>query len=505
MINRFIYILTIALCGCLMSSCVQEDLFPEDESNDIVFRTQVPATRGFLSTSTLATVGSELSVIGTQDGTAMDLSGKTLKYKNIGGTDRWTFVDGNDNPLTYYWLGLGTYKFYGWLKHDAAGSLSTPNTWTYDDATKKLTVPTTTVNTSYNQFDFLYSEVDQRIMDESNFSTLKSQPVSLSMKHLMSAFAIGIRNTSEDDIKVKEVSLYGIHETGSAVIDYSGTNVATSYNTSTARATNSPFISYKNATGFDVPSPTAGNESVTYNVFNPSETEKHYYMVWPQAAEVLSPTNVDPNPSDDREYLATDSILYIEYAVEGNTFKKRLKLPNQAWEAGKMNYIELQMADKMVVLTATVKDWEYFPSVIDFANGSILVKEDDHLIYDPEKCIVDATNKKVYVKNGQPVEGKFTIDAPPGAQWRVSLEGDVTAFKIVDDTDPVEDGIGPVDGAEHTIQIVPIISNPERDYSVRLKFVVITADGKILPADDMIQDNNNDDKADPYTIILQKA
>ena len=505
MIHRFIYILTIALCGCLLSSCVQEDLFPEDDSNDIVFRTNVPATRVFLSTSSLATEGSELSVIGTLNGTAMDLSGKTLQYKSVGGTNRWTIVDGSGNPLTYYWIGLGNYKFYAWLKHDAAGGLSTPNTWTYDATTKKLTVPTTIVNTSYNQFDFLYSNVDQRIMDESNFSTAKRLPVSLQMNHLMSAFAVGIRNTSEDDITVKEVSLYGIHETGSAEIDYSGTNVATSYNTSTERAANSPFISYRDATGFDVPSPTGGNESVTYNVFSPTDASKHYYMVWPQAAEVLSPTNVATNPSDDREYLATDSILYIEYAVEGNTFKKRLKLPNQAWEAGKMNYIELQMADKMVVLTATVKDWEYFPSVIDFADGSILVKEDDHLIYDPEKCIVDATNKKVYVKNGQPVEGKFTIDAPTGAQWRVSLEGDVTAFKIVDDTDPAEDGIGPIDGAEHTIHIVPLISNPERDYSVRLKFVVITADGKILPADDMIQDNNNDDKADPYTIILQKA
>ena len=92
-------------------------------------------------------------------------------------------------------------------------------------------------------------------MDESNFATLKRQPVSLSMKHLMSAFGIGIRNTSEDDITVKEVSLYAIHEKGEAVIDYSGADVATTYNTSTERAANSPFISYKDATGFDVPAP----------------------------------------------------------------------------------------------------------------------------------------------------------------------------------------------------------------------------------------------------------
>ena len=502
MINRFIYILTIALCGCLMSSCVPEDLFPEDESNDIVFRTQVPATRGFLSTSTLATVGSELSVIGTQDGTAMDLSGKTLKYKNIGGTNRWTFVDGSDNPLTYYWLGLGTYKFYGWLKHDAAGSLSTPNDWTYNSSTKKLNIPTTTVNTGYNQFDFLYSEIDQRIMDASNFSTLKSQPVSLGMHHLFSSFGIGIRNTSEDAITVKKVALYAIHETGSAEIDYSGETAATTYTTSTSRAANVPFIS--SDTQFTlISSPTTGG-TVEYNIFNPAEDAKHYYMVWPQSAEVLSPTNANTNPSDDREYLATDSIFYIKYQVGENTFEKRLKFPANAWQAGKRNYLEVQVADKLVSLTATVKDWDYASSVIDFQDN-ILVEETDRLAYDEEKSIVDKVNKKVYVKNGQPVEAKFTIDAPTGGQWRVSLEGDVTAFEIIDDTDPADDGFGPIDGQQHTIRIVPLISNPDRDYVVRLKFVVVTADSKILPADNMIQGTTSDHAVNYYDIVLQSV
>lgn len=503
MINRFIYILTIALCGCLMSSCVQEDLFPEDDSNDIVFSTQVPATRGFLSTSTLATVGSELSVIGTLNGTAMDLSGKTLKYKNIGGTDRWTFVDGSDNPLTYYWLGLGTYKFYGWLKHDAVpvGGLSTPNNWTYDSSTKKLNIPTTTVDKDYNQFDFLYSEVDQRIMDESNFATLKRQPVSLGMHHLFSSFGIGIRNTSEDAITVKKVALYAIHETGSAEIDYSGETAATTYTTSTSREANEPFIS--SDTQFTLPaSPTTGG-TVEYNIFNPAEDAKHYYMVWPQSAEVLSPTTPVPDPSDDPD-LDVRNILYIKYQVGENEFQKRLKLPAQAWEAGKRNYLEIQVADKLVALTATVKDWDYTSSVVDFQDN-ILVEEDDRLKYDEEKSIVDHTNKKVYIKNGQPAEASFTIDAPTGGQWRVSLEGDVTAFEIVDDTDPTDDGFGPIDGLQHTIKIVPLITNPSRDYSVRLKFVVVTADSKILPADNMIQGTTSDHAVNYYNIVLQSV
>ena len=501
MIQRLFYILTIACCGCLLQSCVEEDLWPENDSNEIVFSTQVPVTRGFLSTSNLTTLGTELSVIGTLDGTAMDLSGKTLEYRNISGTNRWTFVDNSGNPLTYYWLGLGTYKFYGWLTYDAAGTLSIPNTWTYNDGTKKLTIPTTTVDKDYNQFDFLYSEVDQRIMDESNFATLKRQPVSLSMKHLFTAFAIGIRNTSEDAMTVKEVKLYNIHEKGSAVIDYNGATAAATYTTSTARAENAPFIS--STTEFTlVASPNTGG-TVVDNVFDPDEDARHYYMVWPQSATVLSPTTPELAPDADPD-LDVRNILYIKYKVGENTFEKRLKLPAQAWEAGKRNYLEIQVADKLVSLTATVKDWDYTSSVVDFQDN-ILVEEDDRLKYDEEKSIVDKVNKKVYIKNGQPAEASFTIDAPTGGQWRVSLEGDVTAFEIVDDTAPTDDGFGPIDGLQHTIKIVPLITNPSRDYSVRLKFVVITADTKILPADNMIQGTTSDHAVNYYDIVLQSV
>ena len=502
MIHRFIYILTIALGGCLLQSCVQDDdLFPQDETNDIVFRTQVPATRGFLSTTNLATVGTKLSIIGTMDGRAMDLSGKPLEYRNISGTNRWTFVDNAGDPLTYYWLGLGDYKFYGWLTYDAAGTLSIPDDWTYNDVTKKLSILTTTVDKDYNQFDFLYSEVDQRIMDESNFATLKRQPVSLSMKHLFTAFGIGIRNTSEDAMTVKEVKLYNIHEQGSAEIDYNGATAAATYTTSTSRAAADPFIS--STTAFTlVASPNTGG-TVEYNVFDPAEDAKHYYMVWPQSATVLSPTTPEPGADADPD-LDVRNILYIKYQVGENTFEKRLKLPAQAWEAGKRNYLEIQVADKLVSLTATVKDWDYTSSVVDFQDN-ILVEETDRLKYDKGKSIVDHTNKKVYIKNGQPAEASFAIDAPTGGQWRVSLEGDVTAFEIVDDTAPTDDGFGPIDGLQHTIKIVPLITNPSRDYSVRLKFVVVTADTKILPADNMIQGTTSENAVNYYDIVLQSV
>ena len=134
-----------------------------------------------------------------------------------------------------------------------------------------------------------------------------------------------------------------------------------------------------------------------------------------------------------------------------------------------------------------------------------MVKETGHLQWDAATCAIDDSKKEVYVTNGAPVEGTFTIDAPQGGQWRVSLEGDVTAFSIVDDAAPTDDGFGPIDGKVHRIKIAPTIATPDRDYKVTLKFVAITADHKTYPADDMIQDNNNDGQADIYTIVLRSV
>ena len=121
----------------------------------------------------------------------------------------------------------------------------------------------------------------------------------------------------------------------------------------------------------------------------------------------------------------------------------------------------------------------------------------DTLAWNDTTSIVDDTKKTVTVKQGQPIVGSFQITAPQGGQWRVSLEGDVQAFTITDDVAPIEDAMGPIDGTSHSIRIVPKISNPDRDYVVRLKFVVLTADGRVLAADDVVQGQNN-----VYQLIL---
>lgn len=500
--------INLLLCNLILYACTPDEniLSATDTENEIRFQTdELVATKGLIGD--LDTEGTKITLYGYKDdallaaGKDKELSGKSLTYTG----ERWSVVDDNGNPLTYFWEGEGyTYRFFGWLAYDAASKQSVPAAFkhSFNEGNKQLSIPELVVNTTDNQFDFLYSDVDERVLDAQN----KRDAVQMNMYHLFTAFGIGFSNSSEDDVYITKVTLNGLHDKGSAVIDFSHTPAQINYTTNSQTTI---FAQYTAPTGgIKVPK----DNGAVYNLFNPSSTEKEFYLLWPQPKEVVSPELNFAN--EEEEAAAPDSKfpLVLEYTVDGNQFKKRAKFPDDPWEAGKKYYFDVLVADKLLEIKATVTDWDYNSSSVDFSESAVVVKENNHLIWDEATCIVENSTDdhgnridKVYVKNGQPVEGTFAIDAPAGGQWRVSLEGDVQAFTVHDDTEPFDDGFGPIDGKKHRIRIVPTINNPDRNYSVTLKFVAITIDGKTYPADDMVQDYDNDSKADVHTILLQSV
>lgn len=513
MMNKiYLHLWLFTLGSLILHACAKSEVIPEVEYQEyeVKFQANEGASRSLID-GNLSTTGTEIKIYGYHDNAflAADEAGKTLGGKSLTrqSDGDWEIVDNEGLPISYYWEGNGRYRFFGWLTRDAAHGKSIPFTPTYSAG--KLTIPATVIdNRDVNQFDFLYSDINHRIMTADNFFMEQTQPVAMNMNHLFSAFAIGIRNTSEDAITVKRVWLNCVHDKGSAEIDFNKTasTEATSsvspdvqYGT-TSKSTENPFFMFSGSHTL------AGKTGYAANAFYPSSGERRFYMVWPQDGEVLNATSLT-FANEDEEAAAPDASfpIVLEYTVGGKEIKKRMRLPNENWMPGKKYYLELQVADKLVNLTTTVSEWDYTDSKVDFSVNSISVKDNGHLQWDLATCTKDDSKKEVYVTNGAPVEGTFTIDAPQGGQWRVSLEGDVTAFKIADDTAPTDDGFGPIDGKEHRIRIVPTIATPDRDYKVTLKFVAITADHKTYPADDMIQDSNGDKKADIYTVVLRSV
>ena len=532
--NRQLHTIILPLCTLLLFSCTQDTISPaSDSENEIRFQTGT-TTRGLIDN---LAVGSEICLYGYHGDAYLaagnddkKLAGKTLKYLN---TDRWSVVNNEGNPLTYFWEGEGDYRFFGWLKQDPNGLVAPNNgkwsaVFNEDNEGNKVLTVNATLDQSYNQFDFMYSEVNKRTLDENN----KREPVELNMHHLFSAFSIGISNTSQDNITVKSIKLQRLHSTGTATINFNtGTASTTVSNTAptvvysnysdandaTAISTDNLAL-YQDNTGYTLNgTKVVANGTSKPNIFDPADTKQRYYMVWPQAENVIRHPEFDKELTPEKENGLDDAYfpLIMQYYVGNdaeNVLTKRMKFPKMAWEPGKKYNFEVMIADKIVEITATVSEWSYSSSDVDFRDQSVSIKENGHLQYDDSnnKCTIDRENKIVYVENGQPVEATFCLDTPQGGQWEVSLEGDVTSFQIIDDAAPTNDGIGPIDGKTHRIKIVPIVNSPTSDHKVRLKFIAKSADGKkTFNADDVLQDDpeNDDDEheADIYTIILRKV
>ena len=129
----------------------------------------------------------------------------------------WPFKEG-DVVKHYYWTKTGTHRFYGVLVKDNSGSAPlTPTTdWGFDAAHKVYSVPTTTLTLTSPQFDFVYSNVIERNLDNGAPTTA----VPLKFNHLFSAFGFTFENDSPSSFNIKSATLK-VDDRAAAKIDYS--------------------------------------------------------------------------------------------------------------------------------------------------------------------------------------------------------------------------------------------------------------------------------------------
>lgn len=201
----------------------------------------------------------------------------------------WPFKDGNavtSPDKHYFWTKTGTHRFYGVLVKDNSGSAPlTPTTgWGFDAAHKVYTVPTTTLDVASTQFDFVYSNVIERNLDNGAPTTA----VPLKFNHLFSAFGFTFKNDSPSSFNIKSVSLK-VGNKAAATIDYSN---VWDKNFAPADADNwTPAVTYSDL----AMSPEAGISGKTgeiqagtcYDMFQGGELTDmsnydKYTLIWPQ-------------------------------------------------------------------------------------------------------------------------------------------------------------------------------------------------------------------------------
>lgn len=334
----------------------------------------------------------------------------------------WPFKEG-DAVKHYYWTKTGTHRFYGVLVKDNSGSAPlTPTTgWGFDAAHKVYSVPTTTLSLTSPQFDFVYSNVIERNLDNGAPTTA----VPLKFNHLFSAFGFTFENDSPSSFNIKSATLK-VNDQAAATIDYSNVwdkgfapDPADDWN---------PEVSY---TGLTMSS-TAGISGKTravqpatcYDMFQGGLLDKNnmanydkYTLIWPQDL--------------------TGKMLVMSYLVSGKKYQEVDVTVNKytyTTSSGNGNY-DVSFTDNLNFVTSSGdKSFDYnkengYYVYVGRGKGNYAVRwayksyggnYTRSTITDKEFQLVDYTEEKTVTKNLK--------DITPGGTW---LAGNRYLYKLV--------------------------------------------------------------------------
>lgn len=334
----------------------------------------------------------------------------------------WPFKEG-DAVKHYYWTKTGTHRFYGVLVKDNSGSAPlTPTTdWGFDAAHKVYSVPTTTLTLTSPQFDFVYSNVIERNLDNGAPTTA----VPLKFNHLFSAFGFTFENDSPSSFNIKSATLK-VDDQAAATIDYSN---VWDKGFAPADADNwNPEVTY---TGLTMSSTTgisgktgAIQPATCYDMFQGGLIDKDnmanydkYTLIWPQDL--------------------TGKTLVMSYLVSGKRYQEVDVTVNKytyTTSSGNGNY-DVSFTNNLNYVTSTGdKSFDYnyengYYVYVGRGKGNFAVRSayktswgnyTRSTITDKESQLVDYTEEKTVTKNLK--------DLTPGGTW---LAGNRYLYKLV--------------------------------------------------------------------------
>lgn len=334
----------------------------------------------------------------------------------------WPFKEG-DAVKHYYWTKTGTHRFYGVLVKDNSGSAPlTPTTgWGFDAAHKVYSVPTTTLTLTSPQFDFVYSNVIERNLDNGAPTTA----VPLKFNHLFSAFGFTFENDSPSSFNIKSATLK-VGDKAAATIDYSN---VWDKGFAPADADNwNPEVTY---TGLTMSSTTgisgktgAIQPATCYDMFQGVLIDKDnmanydkYTLIWPQ--DLTGKTLVMSYLVSGKKYQQVDVTVnkYTYTTSSGSdnydvSFTDNLK---DVWSSGDKSFDYNKEGSRYVYVGRGKGNY-----AVQSAYKSSWGNYTRSTITDKEFQLVDYTEEKTVTKNLK--------DLTPGGTW---LAGNRYLYKLV--------------------------------------------------------------------------
>ena len=332
----------------------------------------------------------------------------------------WPFKEG-DAVKHYYWTKTGTHRFYGVLVKDNSGSAPlTPTTgWGFDAAHKVYSVPTTTLTLTSPQFDFVYSNVIERNLDNGAPTTA----VPLKFNHLFSAFGFTFENDSPSSFNIKSATLK-VDDQAAATIDYSN---VWDKGFAPADADNwNPAVTY---TGLTMSSTTgisgktvAVQPATCYDMFQGGKITDmanydKYTLIWPQdlTGKTLEMKYLVSGKRYQEVDVTVNKYTYTTSSGNGNydvSFTDNLK---DVWSSGDKSFDYNKEGSHYVYVGRGKGNY-----AVQSAYKSSWGNYTRSTITDKEFQLVDYTEEKTVTKNLK--------DLTPGGTW---LAGNRYLYKLV--------------------------------------------------------------------------
>ena len=211
--------LAAALSSCAKMRVETEDVRPAGTPIRMAVSSEGAQTKALFDAASFSAAGNVLQIWDVYFNSVVApqayIEGTNVVSTGTGAV--WPFKEG-DAVKHYYWTKTGTHRFYGVLVKDNSGSAPlTPTTgWGFDAAHKVYSVPTTTLTLTSPQFDFVYSNVIERNLDNGAPTTA----VPIKFNHLFSAFGFTFENDSPSSFNIKSATLK-VDDKAAATIDYS--------------------------------------------------------------------------------------------------------------------------------------------------------------------------------------------------------------------------------------------------------------------------------------------
>lgn len=474
----------LVLVGAALLSCGKQSQEDTPSEDGILFIAEEgPASKALLTNNTLKTNGNRIHVMDVLSGftgTASWAEGNLETgglYINDDVVYDGSVIWGYNSGRIYPWTADGGHQFFGWLSYDAAMDLTADSYFgatlasNFNYTNRTLTIPAKEMRADTEQYDFLYASTAYYMMPR-----ISTDPVPLAMQHMFAAVSFQLKNESQDNILVKNVTITGLKNKKSAVISFVGGSPVTL----TAQTATQDFLD--NALYSALPNDTKTlTPNDTYDLLARVKNTPlgEYRLIWPQTAEELALALI----TVEYEYLADEE--HVNHTAN-------LSFPAEKLDGGTRYAFTLLFTQKHIQLNFKVNPWIYDNNEWSYTEQTI--SEVTELDFATNEGY-DKPSKTCTIIGGTPVKGTFGIVNPSGAIWFIEPVGDVSYFTITPNQGVVDSEI-----KNYEFEVIPNL-DPSLDRStdkhLRFNFYVQFTDGTV-------HDANTEINRDDWTVILPK-